>query len=75
MHSQPTKGYSYLNFFLYLLPVDVLTFTNLFFVLVLYLLPLPLILRFTQLFSQVCTRHFYHVLALGYDLPRPTVLI
>ena len=48
-------------------------FTNLFFVLVFYLLPLSLV---TALYStiessvsQLCTQYFSHALALGYEFP------
>jgi hypothetical protein len=64
-----------LPFFPYLLPVVVLIFTHLFFVLVLYLLPLSLVpaLHLPIQFGvpRHCAWYFYHAIALGYDFPPP----
>jgi len=65
--------YSLLLFSLYLLPVVVLTFTHLLFVLVVYLLSiLPVPAHYTTIqpgVSRHVTWHFYHAIELGYDFP------
>ena len=64
------------SFFFYLLPIVTLNFTHLFFVLVLYTLPLSLVPALCPTIQSYpsCAWYIYHAIALGYNVPSPIVL-